>query len=249
MNRITIVALTTTFTAAVVAACGGSTKSSSTSGNEGDGGGTSSSSSGGGSSSGASSGGGDTGDAQSMTYSLGEGGPTIVTTLNCQSATGCNTGDVCCGTLGYAISGGLSITFTSACAASCPASATEYQVCATAQECTTAGDTCTSLANAYGAGGAGAGADLPDISICMPEGGVAMTNDAGCYVYGGQTYCLGEGGYPEANDAGCYVYGGQTYCKGEGGYVKEDSGSSTATEAGTTPTEAGTTTTSDAGTD
>jgi hypothetical protein len=249
MKRITFFALTATFAAAVVAACGGSTKSSSGDNGQGDGGGTGTSSSSGGSSGASSSGGTEPGDAASMTYTFGEGGPSITTTLNCMSASGCTGTDICCGQLGYAFSGGISITFTSACAASpCGTGATSFQVCATSTECTTAGDVCSSLASAYGAAaGGGATADLPDISICMPEAGVAMTNDAGCYVYGGQAYCLGDGGTPPENDAGCYVYGGKTYCKGEGGYVLEDSGTTTTT-SDAAASDAATTTPSDAGT-
>jgi len=232
MKKITILALTATTVATIVAACGGTTKTSGNGEDQGDGSpGTSSGTASSGGSSGSNGGSSSGGDAETMTYTLGEGGPTVTTTLNCTSASTCGT-QVCCGTGAPSFSGGtIGFSLTSDCAASpCGTGLTSFQLCATASECTTSGDSCQSLANAFAGAGAG-GESLPDINVCAPEAGAATNPLA---------------------DGGCATIRGVTYCgTADGGYTIVTDAASTATDSSTTTTtdSSTTTTTSDATSD
>jgi len=215
MKKITILALTATTVATIVAACGGTTKTSGNGEDQGDGSpGTSSGTASSGGSSGSNGGSSSGGDAETMT-----------------SASTCGT-QVCCGTGAPSFSGGtIGFSLTSDCAASpCGTGLTSFQLCATASECTTSGDSCQSLANAFAGAGAG-GESLPDINVCAPEAGAATNPLA---------------------DGGCATIRGVTYCgTADGGYTIVTDAASTATDSSTTTTtdSSTTTTTSDATSD
>jgi len=141
-----------------------------------------------------------------------------ITVTGCTSAAECTTttGDVCCGSAGFA---GTSVTITGACqAAPCPTGATSFQLCATSTECPT-GDSCQAFpSNPY--------VQLTG-SVCTPGDGGFPSGDAGGYTM----------------DGGCYYYAGGSYCPGEGGTgfnhgdagttSTSDSSTSTATDGAT----------------